>query len=91
MSRNAYCFGIDLGTSSSSICYVNPSGRHPLRHVVGFRTPAETKQWAKRDKQIGRVLLNTAGMYGDLQGIIGNALPLVKTLELPRGAINAAD
>jgi len=46
---------------------------------------AMEKQWAKRDKQIERVLLNTAGMYGDLQGIIGNALPAVKTLELPSG------
>lgn len=34
MSKNAYCFGIDLGTSSSSICYVNPTARHPLPYVV---------------------------------------------------------
>ena len=34
MNKNLYCFGIDLGTSSSSICYVNPSGRHPLPYVV---------------------------------------------------------
>jgi hypothetical protein len=27
--------------------------------------------------------LGTAGMYGDLQAIIGNALTAVKTLELP--------
>ena len=26
--------------------------------------------------------LDTAGMYGDLQGIVGNAVPAVKTLEL---------
>lgn len=43
---------------------------------------AMERQWAKRVKQIERVLSNTAGMYGDLQGIIGNALPSVKTLEL---------
>lgn len=34
MNKNLYCFGIDLGTSNSSICYVNPSGRHPLPYVV---------------------------------------------------------
>lgn len=46
---------------------------------------AMERQWAKRQKQIEQVITNTAGMYGDLQGIIGNALPAVKTLELPDG------
>lgn len=41
------------------------------------------KIWAKREGQINRVINNTAGMYGDLQGIIGSALPEVKILELP--------
>ncbi|MBI3766380.1 MAG: DUF2130 domain-containing protein [Ignavibacteriales bacterium] len=41
------------------------------------------KIWAKRESQIERVIKNTAGMYGDLQGIIGSALPEVKILELP--------
>ncbi len=43
------------------------------------------KIWAKRESQIERVIKNTAGMYGDLQGIIGSALPEVKILELPTG------
>ncbi len=43
------------------------------------------KIWAKRDAQIERVIKSTAGMYGDLQGIIGSALPEVKLLELPPG------
>jgi hypothetical protein len=43
------------------------------------------RQWAKREKQIERVIGNTAGMYGDLQGIIGAALPEVKILMLPAG------
>jgi molecular chaperone DnaK (HSP70) len=36
-----YCFGIDLGTSNSSICYINPRGRHPLPyvHVETVRVP----------------------------------------------------
>jgi molecular chaperone DnaK (HSP70) len=33
MNQNAYCFGIDLGTSNSSICFINPSARHPLPYV----------------------------------------------------------
>ena len=44
---------------------------------------AMEKIWAKREAQIERVIKNTAGMYGDLQGIIGSALPEVKILELP--------
>jgi hypothetical protein len=44
------------------------------------------KIWAKRDSQISRVLKNTSGMYGDLQAIIGSALPNVKVLELPEVA-----
>ncbi len=44
------------------------------------------KIWGKRDKQIEKVMENTAGMYGDLQGIIGStALPEVRALELPDG------
>lgn len=38
--------------------------------------------WSKREKQLERALTNTAGMYGDLQGIIGSSLPLVQGLEL---------
>lgn len=39
--------------------------------------------WAKREKQIERVVLNIAGMHGDLEGIVGSSLPSVKILELP--------
>ena len=41
------------------------------------------KQWAKRDKQIEKVVLNIAGMHGDLEGIAGTSLPAIKMLELP--------
>lgn len=37
--------------------------------------------WAKRDKQIERVINNIAGMYGDMQGII--SLPVIEPLSLP--------
>jgi hypothetical protein len=42
--------------------------------------------WAKREKQIERVMNNGAGMYGELQGIVGNALQPVSMLELPQAA-----
>ena len=33
MNGADYCFGIDLGTSNSSICYINPKARHHLPYV----------------------------------------------------------
>jgi len=39
--------------------------------------------WAKREKQIGRVVSNIAGMRGDLEGVVGAVLPSIKLLELP--------
>jgi len=41
------------------------------------------KKWAKEEKAIMRVVENTAGIYGDLQGLIGTALPKIQYLELP--------
>lgn len=43
---------------------------------------AITKQWAKRDEQIERVMQATVGMYGDLQGIAGKSLQEIEGLEL---------
>ncbi|MFQ5427990.1 MAG: DUF2130 domain-containing protein [Thermodesulfobacteriota bacterium] len=70
--------------------------RHKVEAIVeSFTTMKEElekekrsamKTWAKRDKQIERVLRNTVSMYGDLEGIIGAALPPIKTLELEEGS-----
>ncbi len=38
--------------------------------------------WAAREQQIEKVLISTAGMYGDFQGIVGNSLPIIPQLEL---------
>jgi hypothetical protein len=38
--------------------------------------------WKEREKQIERVLANTAGMYGEVRGIVGSSLPPVPALEL---------
>ncbi len=42
--------------------------------------------WKKREKQIEKIMLSTSNMYGDLQGIIGGALPEIQQLELDSGA-----
>ncbi|MBN9597785.1 MAG: DUF2130 domain-containing protein [Afipia sp.] len=41
------------------------------------------KQWAKREGQITSVVETTAGMYGDLQGIAGKALPEIHSFDAP--------
>ena len=43
--------------------------------------------WNRREKEIERVINNTTGMYGDLQGIIGGSLPSIHQLELPDGEV----
>ncbi|MCL2178252.1 MAG: DUF2130 domain-containing protein [Proteobacteria bacterium] len=44
---------------------------------------AMTKQWAKREMQIGKVVESTLGMYGDLQGIAGKSMQEIEGLEFP--------
>ncbi|PIZ73023.1 hypothetical protein COY07_02465 [Candidatus Peregrinibacteria bacterium CG_4_10_14_0_2_um_filter_43_11] len=47
---------------------------------------AMEKIWNRREKEIERVIKNTTGFYGDLEGIMGSAvLPKIKALELPSG------
>jgi hypothetical protein len=48
-----------------------------------------TKQWAKREEQINRVMQSTVGMYGDLQGIAGKTLQEIEGLSL--NALEAPD
>lgn len=43
------------------------------------------KKWEKEEQNIMKIMQNTAGIYGDLQGLIGNALPKVNSLELMDG------
>jgi len=40
-----------------------------------------TRQWAKREEQIDRVMQATVGMYGDFQGIAGRTLQEIEGLE----------
>jgi hypothetical protein len=46
------------------------------------RRSMETR-WSKRDTQLDQLALNTAGMYGELEALMGSALPPVDLLELP--------
>ncbi len=69
-----------------------PRFRHRVEAIVeAFSTMKEdldkekkaiTKQWAKREEQIERVMQATAGMYGDLQGIAGKTIQEIEGLEL---------
>lgn len=56
-----------------------------MRDELEREKRAYTKMWAKREKQIQGVLNNMIGMRGDLEGILGPALPESKNLELPSG------
>ncbi|MFH1244520.1 MAG: DUF2130 domain-containing protein [bacterium] len=40
-------------------------------------------KWSRQEKQIRSVIDNTQGMYSDIQGYIGKALPNLSQLELP--------
>jgi len=65
---------------------------------TGMKEDLETEKrammriWAKRDKEITRVIESTSGLYGDLQGIIGASLQTIPSLELPSlGDIQSGD
>ena len=38
--------------------------------------------WTKREKQLEQALVNTAGLYGDLHGIIGCQLQKIEGMDL---------
>ena len=44
---------------------------------------AAQKHWSKREKQLSLVVESMACMYGDIQGLSGNALQAIPALELP--------
>ncbi len=54
-----------------------------MRNELNSEKTALQKIWAKREKQIEKVIGNMVGMYGDLEGISGTSLPSIKILELP--------
>jgi hypothetical protein len=53
-----------------------------MREDLDKERKAIMAQWAKREKQIERVMGATVGMYGDLQGIAGKSLQEIEGLSL---------
>lgn len=43
---------------------------------------AMERLWKERERQIERVMKNTAGMYGEMRGLIGHTLPEIEALSL---------
>jgi hypothetical protein len=48
---------------------------------------AMERHWKQREKEIERVIKNTVGLYGDMQGIIGGQIPVIPALELDGGSV----
>jgi hypothetical protein len=57
-----------------------------LQVSLGRERVAMERIWKEREKQIERALAGTAGMYGEVRGILGSSLPDVPALELEAAA-----
>ena len=57
-----------------------------LKEKIAFE-----KSWKQREMQLERLLLNTAGMYGEMQGLVGSAMPEIKGLELESDSVKLED
>ena len=53
-----------------------------LRHGLDGERRAMERIWKEREKQLERVIANTAGLYGEVRGIVGASVPPVPALEL---------
>jgi hypothetical protein len=62
-----------------------------MRAQLDRERRAMQRHWAEREKQIERVIASTTGMYGALQGIIGQGLPTIAALELDDTALLEGD
>ncbi|MGH9511537.1 MAG: DUF2130 domain-containing protein [Terriglobales bacterium] len=58
-----------------------------MRAFIGMKEELDeekrvtTRRWTKREKQLELVILNTSGMYGELQGLVGTSLKPIASLE----------
>lgn len=57
-----------------------------LQSGLNRERTAMERIWKEREKQIERVLANTAGMYGEVRGILGTSIAPVPALELDAAA-----
>jgi hypothetical protein len=72
---------------------IGPRFRHRIDAIVEKFTDMQAdldrerktmmRMWAKREEQLIGVLDSTAGLYGDLQGIAGRAMPEIESLGVP--------
>jgi len=53
-----------------------------MREDLEKEKRALTKYWSKRDKQLGLVMDNMSGMFGDVQALSGGAIEDIASLEL---------
>ena len=58
-----------------------------MQEDLSAEKKALTKQWAKREMEIERLMMSTAGLCGDLQGIVGRSLVEVEGLQLTASEI----
>lgn len=56
-----------------------------LKDGINRERIAMERLWKEREKQLERVSFNTAGLYGSIRGIAGNAVGSINQLELPGG------
>jgi hypothetical protein len=54
-----------------------------MREDLETEKRSHQKAWAKREKQLELAAAQTAGMWGDLHGILGASLPVIAQLEFP--------
>lgn len=57
-----------------------------LQDQLNKERRAMERIWSQREKEIQRVVRNTAALYGDMQGIIGGRMPAIEALELDPAA-----
>ena len=53
-----------------------------MQDQVNRERRAMERHWKEREKQIERVIKNTVGLYGDMNGIIGGQIPEIPALTL---------
>lgn len=74
----AYLSGPQFKTRIENIIFAFNS----LKEGLDSEKRAMQRIWARREKEIEKVIDNTSGLYGDMQGIIGGSIAKIDYLEL---------
>lgn len=62
-------------------------GIREMHEDLEYEKRAMERVWKKREMQIRKLTLNASYMYGELQGVMGSALPDIKTFALDDGEV----